>query len=111
MLRMLETAETLMEFHYAEKFIKDTPNINNLKSFIYWDNYEKLVDIELNKFFEIVERKRLSSIAFVGSGPNASIIFQALFLFLSARICVLALSSKTLFTNPSNYGVIRFLCE
>jgi hypothetical protein len=69
MLRMLETAETLMEFHYAEKFIKDTPNINNLKSFIYWDNYEKLVDIELNKLFEIVERKRLSSIAFVGSGP------------------------------------------
>jgi hypothetical protein len=69
MLRMLETAETLMEFHYAEKFIKDTPNLNNLKSFIYWDNYEKLVDIELNKLFEIVERKRLSSIAFVGSGP------------------------------------------
>jgi hypothetical protein len=69
MLRMLETAETHMEFHYAEKFIKDTPNINNLKSFIYWDNYEKLVDIELNKLFEIVERKRLSSIAFVGSGP------------------------------------------
>jgi hypothetical protein len=69
MLRMLETAETLMEFHYAEKFIKDTPNINNLKNFIYWDNYEKLVDIELNKLFEIVERQRLSSIAFVGSGP------------------------------------------
>jgi hypothetical protein len=63
---MLETAETHMEFHYAEKFIKDTPNINNLKSSIYWDNYEKLVDIELNKLFEIVERKRLSSITFVG---------------------------------------------
>jgi hypothetical protein len=69
MLRKLETAETLMEFHYAEKFIDDTPNIHNLKKFIYWDNYEKLVDIELKKLFAIIERQSLSSIAFVGAGP------------------------------------------
>jgi tRNA A22 N-methylase len=69
MLRKLETAEMLMEFHYAEKFIQDTPNINSLKKFIYWDNYERLVDIELKKLFTIIERQRLSSIVFVGSGP------------------------------------------
>uniref|UniRef100_A0A7U3YFW0 Nicotianamine synthase n=1 Tax=Geobacillus sp. (strain Y4.1MC1) TaxID=581103 RepID=A0A7U3YFW0_GEOS0 len=69
MLRKLETAETLMEFYYAEKFIQDTPNINNLRKFIYWDNYKKLVDIELKKFFALAERQQLSAIAFVGSGP------------------------------------------
>jgi hypothetical protein len=69
MLRKLETAETLMEFYYAEKFIQDTPNINHLRKFIYWDNYERLVEIELNKLFAIIERQQLSSIVFVGSGP------------------------------------------
>jgi hypothetical protein len=69
MLRKLETAETLMEFFYAEKFIQDALNINSLKKFIYWENYERLVEIELNKLFAIIERQRLSSIAFIGSGP------------------------------------------
>ncbi|NNU82520.1 nicotianamine synthase [Geobacillus sp. BMUD] len=69
MLQKLGQAETLMEFYYAEKLLAGAPHLDYLQTFLYWENYEKLVENELQALFAIIEKRSVSSIAFVGSGP------------------------------------------
>ena len=76
LLEKLSKAEAEMEKYWADYFgEKETIGIEDLKEFWYWDNYEELVDRELDNFPKDATDH---SIAFIGSGalPLTAIIMH-----------------------------------
>lgn len=80
LLEYLAQAEGEMEKYWTREFLsRDTLSQDDLKDFWYWDNYEKLVDKEMQKL-PLSENGAATPLraAFVGSGslPLSAIIFH-----------------------------------
>ncbi|MEW9673846.1 nicotianamine synthase family protein [Ammoniphilus sp. 3BR4] len=73
MMKKLAQAETEMEFYYAQEFArKPSLSLDDLKRFLYWDNYEALIETEIRGLQASDLPYTLQpgeSVAFVGSGP------------------------------------------
>lgn len=85
LLAKLAMSETAMEYFYAERLLKDASlRYHSLSQFIYWNNYERLIQLELSVLQRLLVTQSFSvgqSLAFVGSGalPLTAIIIAVQF--------------------------------
>lgn len=80
LLERLSEAEAALELFWSQKFVsRDTLGVNDLREFLYWSNYERLLDHELGFLARFLARRRdkalqagsrrADRVVFVGSGP------------------------------------------
>ncbi|WP_285765819.1 nicotianamine synthase family protein [Peribacillus sp. SI8-4] len=67
MLAKLAIAEALMEEYYAESYVGKVRTLEDFRSFLYWRNYQELIQTEINELQKV--KSGIRSFAFVGSGP------------------------------------------
>ncbi len=88
LLEKLSQAEAEMEKYWADRFLAhDDLDVEDLKEFWYWDNYEQLVDMEMDclpdakenlSWIHSCQAKGKDGAAFIGSGalPLSAIILH-----------------------------------
>ncbi|WP_018922738.1 nicotianamine synthase family protein [Salsuginibacillus kocurii] len=69
MIAHLAAAEYEMENYFGRVFAERASRLEDLSSFLYWDNYKELTKTEVSKLHELISSPHeLNHICFIGSG-------------------------------------------
>ncbi|MBB6449575.1 hypothetical protein HNR44_001524 [Geomicrobium halophilum] len=69
MIEQLAAAECDMEKYFGSYFVENASSLDDLSSFLYWENYKELTTTEVNKLHNLTSSwKELNRICFIGSG-------------------------------------------